>query len=215
MPTIEELFAEAEKDNKTFHPVDGRAGLVWFPGNLAAGLAVQTTHIWGDIVHLIKIRRPQRDEYRRKLLLKYIVIELRSLIEVMDRLQGEVMKAAVIEPGKERPWRGLTLIESEEAKRLFKEYSIAKKSAQPLLLEIRHNIGAHRENLDWQQTIKLWDSMSESLIRPLIDVLPRVFAHVKELDLFEWNRSHEDGSFEVLGPRFLNSSDEIDQSPES
>lgn len=113
MPTIEELFAEAEKDNKTFHPVDSRTGLVWFPGNLAAGLAVQTTHIWDDIVHLIKIRRPQRDEYRRKLLLKYIVIELRSLIEVMDRLQGEVMRAAVIEPSKERPWRGITLIESE------------------------------------------------------------------------------------------------------
>lgn len=63
--------------------------------------------------------------------------------------------------------------------------------------------------------MKLWDSMSESLIRPLIDVLPRVFAHVKELDIFEWNRSHEDGSFEVLGPIFLNSSDEVFQPPDS
>jgi hypothetical protein len=200
MSTIEELITEAAKHNRTFHPIDAPTGLVWFPGNEAAALAIQSTHIWDDIIHLIEMRSSQGDKYRRRLILKYVVVELRSLMEVTDRLQSHVMKAPVIGLETSTPWRGITLEERREAKSLYKEYSLIKKKSEALIIGIRDNIGAHRGNLDWRETGSLWESISVDQIQPLLDILPRVFAHIKELDIFEWNRTPEDGVIEILGP---------------
>jgi hypothetical protein len=95
-------------ENSVFHPIWQRSPAAWFPGDEKTSALIAGEHIWDDILRLGRIRSRCRDEYDRKLLLKYICIELRSLIEVMDKLQAAVMSAEVYEAGTKSLWRGIT-----------------------------------------------------------------------------------------------------------
>ena len=55
-----------------FHPVWQREPSAWFPGDEKTSALIAGEHIWDDILRLIKIRAHRKDEYDRKLLLKYI-----------------------------------------------------------------------------------------------------------------------------------------------
>ena len=137
--------------------------------------------------------------YARKLMIKYLIIEIRSLIEIIDRLRAQVMKAPVFNPTKESVWRGITEAEHQRSRELFKEYSSVKLSVEGSIIQIRDNIGAHRGNVDWQQVMRFWDEISMETVSPLLEVVPRVFEHVKELDIYEWNRTPVDGVIEFIG----------------
>ena len=201
MRDLDEILRVIPKKPTTFHPVHERSENAWFPGNEAASLLLQCKHIWEDIDSLAKIRSATRNEYSRKLLVKYLIIELRSLMEVFDRLQGYVMKAEVFDPAVKCAYRGLTQSEHAKAKELFKEYSLAKRTTERLIIEIRDNIGAHRGNVNWQQIMQFWDKVSIETIKPVLDVIPRIFEHVRELNIYEWNRYLLDGAIEIIGSR--------------
>lgn len=197
---LDELLAISATP-EVFHPIRESPPDAWFPGNEAASLAVQCSHIWEDILCLTKIRAATADKYARQLLLKHLVVELRSLLEVFDRLQSHVMRAEVYEPGASNPWRGLTLEEHARARALYKEYAGAKRQTERAIIDIRDNIGAHRGNLDWQQVRRFWSLVTVETIAPVLDVVPRVFDLVKDLNIYEWNRRFPDGSTAVLGSR--------------
>lgn len=199
MHELDEIIDAEKKGPATFHPVHERGEDSWFPGNEAAALVVQIGHIWEDLLELIDLRQSTSDGYKRKLLLKYAVIEVRSLIEVFDRLQAIVMKAGTFDPRERHGWREITVEEREEAKELLKGYSESKKSVANRIIGIRNMIGAHRGSLDWQQTMAFWDSISPALIQPVLDSIPPAFNFIKELDLFEWNRTPSEGGLEVIG----------------
>lgn len=114
-------------EDTVFHPVWRRESNAWFPGNEKTSVLIAGEHIWDDIQRLCMIRSQCKDDYNRKLMLKYICMELRSLIEVMDKLQSAVMSAEVYEVDTKPLWRGISTQERDTAKKLWKKYSTAKK----------------------------------------------------------------------------------------
>lgn len=185
----------------TFHPIYQRSPSAWFPGNEAASLLLQSQFIWDDIVALSNIQHDSNGQYQRKLILKYLIVELRSLLEVFDRLQALVMRATVFDPEErdQRPYRGITMAEHRLARALYKEYAQAKSGVEKDVVDIRNAIGAHRGNIDWPVVMRFWDALSLSALQPLLDVIPRVFAHVKELNIYEWSRAPNEGVIEIIG----------------
>jgi len=196
-------------ENSVFHPIWQRSQAAWFPGDEKTSALIAGEHIWDDILRLSKIRSRCRDEYDRKLLLKYICIELRSLIEVMDKLQAAVMSAEVYEAGTKPLWRGITTEDREVARHLWKKYSAAKKQVENDLINIRNRIAAHRDFsynskeiegvTGWNLVMLLWDRLETDLFHDLLASIPPAFNHAKDLNIFEWNRRPEDGVIEILG----------------
>lgn len=199
MDALDEIINSERVEPKTFHPVHERDPSAWFPGNEAASLVVQIDHVWDDLLVLVKLRNSSSDDYCKKLLLKYAVIEVRSLIELFDRLRSLVMKANIFDPKERQGWREVTAEEHEKVKELLKDYSSAKKKAEKDIIDIRNSIGAHRGNLDWHQVMRFWDAVTPELINPILKAIPPVFDYIKELDLYEWNRIPRDGSVEFIG----------------
>jgi len=195
--------------NSVFHPVWQRDPAAWFPGDEKTSALIAGEHIWDDILRLSKIRAQCRDQYNRKLMLKYICIELRSLIEVMDKLQSAVMSAEVYEVSTKPLWRGITTEERDVAKQLWKNYSTAKKQVENDLINIRNRIAAHRDfsynskkiegAIGWNLAMLLWDRLEIGLFEGLMSSIPPAFNHAKDLNIYEWNRAPEDGVLEILG----------------
>lgn len=198
MRKLDELLHAFPRE-ATFHPINERSEHAWFPGNEACSLMLQCRYIWDDIEAVGRLRNSTKEDYSRKLLLKYLIIELRSLIEVIDRLRTHVMKAPTFDPARESLWRGLTIAEHQRARELFKEYSSAKLAVENDVISIRDNIGAHRGNVNWSQVASFWDKVSVETVKPLLDAIPRIFEFVKELNIYEWNRYHLDGAIEIIG----------------
>lgn len=200
MDALDEIL-NAQPLPGVFHPVHQRDPGVWFPGDETTSLLLQSQYVWDDILHLADILQETRDDYRRKLILKYVFVELRSFLEVFDRLQAKVMRATVFDPADRanRPYRGITHAENQRAKDLYKVYATAKAATDRAIVQVRNNIGAHRGNLNWQEVMAFWDAISVATIQPLLDTIPPVFAHVKELNIYEWNRTPGDGTIEILG----------------
>src|SRR5690349_10043271 len=90
-----------------YNPVYKRESDAWYPTNEAADLLVHIHHIWEDITRVNAVR----DEIRGKLpdearlLFKYILVEFRSLLDPLHRLQAIVMKADMLKKGKPAPFR--------------------------------------------------------------------------------------------------------------
>ena len=187
------------QEPKTYHPVKCRDKDAWFPGNEASSLVVQIRHVLDDIRVLRDLYQSDIDDYAKKLILKYVVIEVRSLIKLLDKLQGKVMSAPVFDPREQQGWREITIEEREKAKVLFKKFSLAKKEVKNKIISIRNNIGAHRGNLDWQQVMKFWDLMEPELVNPLLSEVPELFDYIKSLDLYEWNKISSRGNPVFLG----------------
>lgn len=171
----------------------------WFPGNEAAALLIQIGHIWEDISHLKELHVSQNEQYKKQLILKYVVIEVRSLIEVFDRLASLAMKAPVFDPSERQGWREITEEERRHVASLLKEYSKAKLKVAKTITGVRNEVGAHRGNTNWQEVRKFWGAISPELINPILESVPPAFEYIKELDLFEWNRVIKDGVHEFVG----------------
>jgi hypothetical protein len=191
---LDEIIEAGRSAPPTFHPVHERDTSAWFPGNEAASLLLQVQHIWEDLLHLSDIRIETSGDYRKKLLLKYVVIEVRSIIQLIDRLQSLVMKTPTFNPREKQGWREITEEEREESKLLFAIYNAEKHSVSKKIRNVRNEICAHRGNLNWQEVMSFWDAITPELVNPLLATVPALFNHLKELDLYDWNRSYEDGS---------------------
>ncbi|MQM38730.1 hypothetical protein KBTX_02749 [wastewater metagenome] len=200
MDSLDEIINAEAREPKTFHPVHERGQDAWFPGNEAASLLIHVNHIWEDLYALLRVRAGVSDAYTKKLFLRYAVIEVRSLIQVFDRMQVIVMQAPTFDPRERHGWRELTTEEKEQAKELFKPYSEAKKAVSDEVRNVRNAVCAHRENLDWQSVMSFWDAITPELIRPILNAVPAPFNFLKELDLYEWNRTPRDGTVEFIGP---------------
>jgi hypothetical protein len=133
-----------------FHPVHERRPDAWFPGNESASLLIAIEHAWEDIKRLADLRKAAEDAYDRRLLLKYVIIEVRSLTQMMDRLRAKVMTAEVYVASEQPLYRGISDHQAAEAREYWRRYSEAQKAAERDLIAVRNKLAAHRDVLDWQ-----------------------------------------------------------------
>lgn len=186
-----------------FHPIHMRDLDAWFPGNDAASLMIHLGHAYEDMIRTLKLREGVKDEYTRRLLLKYAAVELRAMLPLIEHLQGEVMRAAVVEEADSYPWRAVTKSQMEECQRLFKTFNRAKASAEKKLVGIRNRIGAHRSVDPWDEVMRAWDELTPELISPLASTISPLYNYVARLDIFDWTRcpDGDDGVIEIFGGR--------------
>jgi hypothetical protein len=183
----------------TFHPIHRREKSVWYPGNDAADFLLQIRNVWEDILMLRGMIDRSSDQTERKLLFKYILVELYSILEPIKLLQDVIFTAPVRKPGEPVPWRSISEEEKETAKRLFRQHNVAKNNVESLVSEIRNKIGAHRDQLVWQRVMELWDSLEPQRFHDLLNTIPPIFGFAKELDLYEWTRQPDDsGAIEIF-----------------
>lgn len=182
-----------------FDPLQRQIEEVWFPGDEPTSLLVSGQHIWEDILRMLGLRKRCKDDYERKLLLKYVVLETVSMLAVMDGLQRAVMTAEVYTPPEPPLYRGISDEEKAEALELWTAYSNAKKAVGSELTQIRNKVAAHRDVSNWRLAMDLWDKVDPSLVEALLFAIPPAFNHSKELNIFEWNIRHDDGTITILG----------------
>lgn len=195
---FERLIMEGEKNAPSmFHPVHERNGGTWFPSNEAGSIASIISHTWEDIHCLFRIRKNSKTDYERKLLFKYIIIELHSMLEQIEKLQGIIFSLAKGGASRNMPNGYISKTEAEEIKVLFKKYYTIKKEVGKEIFKIRNKIGAHRGNQPWINIMELWDKLAPDTFKPLLNVIPELFDAIKKLDIYDWTRSHEDGSIEI------------------
>jgi len=198
----------------TFDPLQRQIDEVWFPGSTPTSLLVSGRHIWEDISRLLALRHHCKDDYERKLLLKYVMVELVSMLAAMDGLRNAVMTADVYEPPTPPLYRGISVQDKATAMLLWTAYSGAKKAVSHELVLIRNKVGAHYDVSNWHQWMELWGKIDPALISGLLETIPQAFQHASELNIFEWNMSYEDGRRRVLGgpidPETLTTGDDED-----
>lgn len=196
---IERAITNARKNAlPVFHPFCERSEKAWCPGNDAGIVATIISNTWEDIRLLSQIRNKSKNDYEKKLLFKYVIVELRSIIQLMDKLQGFIF--LIINEDQENKHNGH--ISSEEAKELrilFKKYHLIKNKVDSDIIDIRNTIGAHRGCHPWTEIINNWDKLDPDLFLELLTFLAEIFNYIKELDIYDWIRScDDDGSVEII-----------------
>lgn len=187
---------------KTFHPIRSRDRYKnWHPANEAANLIVHISHTWEDLNCLKRILKERDNTYEKKLLFRYCLIEIKSLLDLFDKLQPIVMKRPVYSKTEEIEWRGLLVEEKKKVKRLFKIYHEARDKIYSDLRDMRNKISAHRDVDSWDDIIALWDKLDYSNVNPLLKTIPPLFNYVKDLDIYEWSAELEEGIFTAIGPK--------------
>jgi hypothetical protein len=127
-----------------------------------------------------------------------VIIEVRSLIDLMDRLRAKVMSVDTYEPGQKPLYRGISSEERAAACEHWSKYSDARKAVEDIIA-VRNKIGAHRDVSEWQVVMSLWDKLDAKLISKLLDTIPAAFNQAKDLNIFEWSREPEPGVLEIIG----------------
>jgi len=195
---LEKYLKEAEENAPPmFHPVFERNEGAWFPGNEVGSIASIISHAWEDVLCLIDIRKDRSSDYERRLLFKYIIIELRSIIEQLEKLQGIIFTFVRGNPEKSIRSGQITNQEAEEIRSLFKKYHSIKKTVENDIIKIRNGIGAHRGNQPWKDIMEQWDKLDPEAFRPLFEVIPELFERIISLDIYDWTRIPEEGVIEI------------------
>ena len=194
--SIEEILKEVEENASTvFHPLYERSRNAWVPSNQAGIVASMISHAWEDIHCLSKIRAKTEDDYEKKLLLKYMVVELRSILEQMDTLQGIVFQ--IIKGGCEHHGY-VSNEESQKITALFKKYHKIKSVVEKDLVAIRNKIGAHRSQHPWDEIMELWDKLDSEIFKDIFEFMPEIFAYLIKLDIYDWSRSVQENSVDII-----------------
>lgn len=152
------------RQTQTFHPIHRREAEFWHPGNDAASLRIHISHIWEDIIMLRDMLLRSENNIEQRLLFKYILVELHSILSPIARLQTIIMTVPVAKQGKPTPFHSISVEDKETAKQLFKVHNIAKNKTESLLADIRNDIGAHRGLQPWERIIQLGKVLSRNIL---------------------------------------------------
>lgn len=194
-----------EEPIPAFHPIKYREKDVWYPSNVASILLIHINHIVEDIHILFKIKKGLNDKYENALLLKYIIIETKNLLEKIDNLKTIIFKTPIKDTSNKNLFRYLTLNEMEKAKELFKSYDDNKKEIEDEINKIRNKIGAHRDIDNWNFIIELYDKLeiSEDRLYKLFDTIDEILPFIKDLNIYDWFREPKPGLKSFFGTRII------------
>lgn len=193
---LEEIIAAMEQEKPyMFHPIHRSDKTAWYPGNDAARAICMISNAWEDILCLMRLRKSTESEYDKRLVFKYMLVELRSIIDIIPDAQASVMK--IIDGGNDSsngyiPDEKFCVLRS-----LFKKYSEVKGAVQDDLNSIRNKIGAHRDKEFWRKTDELWRKLEPEKFQPLFDVIHELHEELRQLDIYTWTRIPEEEAIEI------------------
>jgi len=171
-------------DEPIYDPFGERGPTFYHPANEAAMHLIAIQLIYRDIEKLASLYRGSTDTYTKKLIVKYIIIEI---ISVNNHIVGLANKIISGQTGYEIEPNLLTT-----AKGLYKQYRDTRKKNWSELKDIRNKLGAHREHLDLLTISKLWDKIDIKVIGQIISCIPPLFNFVKGLNVYCWTKRGQD-----------------------
>ncbi len=172
-------------DVPVFDPFKLQGEDFYRPGNEPAACLMQIQYIYEDIAKLFEILARLQEEYERKLLSKYIIMELISMDRFIQRLADLIISGHLDFPAEPE--------EVERVKQLYKAYKRARKQHWKGFGKVRDKIAAHRDPLDLITIAKIWDSIDLRDILSILKSVPPFFNYVKGLNVFTWVKSEKTG----------------------
>jgi len=177
-----------------FHPIHQRSEKAWCPSNEPACVLSLIGHTWEDLVIISERRAKTEGDREKRLLFKYALIELHSIVEQFERLQSLIFQT--MRGRQEENCYYISEHEIVQLKALLKQYHFEKRLVEQDLIAIRNNIGAHRGYHPWNEIIALWDKIEPGPFRPFLEVIPRLFECVRNLDIYDWMCIPEEGTIQ-------------------
>ncbi len=188
-----------------FDPIRHRGDDFFHPGNDSALYLMQIQYVYKDIVKLYEILSTQNDEYGKKLITKYVVIEWISLNEYLQKLINIIIK--------DKSDYELNHSEKSKTKELYKEYKEQRKKYFKELEFIRNKLAAHRDPLNFLEIANIWDSIDPQSILEILTPLPKLFNYIKALNLYTWTKEEITENGKVVAfvqPFKYNSANSVD-----
>jgi len=191
---LAQLEAAAAEEPLMFHPIHQRSEKAWCPSNEPACVLSLIGHTWEDLVIISERRAKTEGDREKRLLFKYALIELHSIVEQFERLQSLIFQT--MRGRQEENCYYISEHEIVQLKALLKQYHFEKRLVEQDLIAIRNNIGAHRGYHPWNEIIALWDKIEPGPFRPFLEVIPRLFECVRNLDIYDWMCIPEEGTIQ-------------------
>lgn len=171
-------------DEPIYDPFGDRGPTFYHPANEAAMHLVAIKLIHRDIEKLWNMYRESKDGYERRLLAKYIIIEIVSLDSHVANL---VKKITSGQTGYEIDADALIT-----AKKLHRQYKSIMKKEWEDLKDVRNKLAAHRDRLDLITLSKLWDKIDIEAIVEIVNSISTLFNFLKGLNVYCWTKSGQD-----------------------
>ena len=168
-----------------YDPFGERGPTFYHPANDAAMHLIAIQLIYRDIEKLLKLRR-QKDGYAKRLLLKYVIIEIVSVDTQIVSLANTIISGAT---GYKLESNKLAI-----AKELYKQYTDVREKNWDKLKIIRNKLGAHRDRLDLLTIAELWDNIDIKSMWQILEAIPPLFNFFKDLNVYCWTKADQDKS---------------------
>ncbi|MBI1803117.1 MAG: hypothetical protein HYR77_01490 [Ignavibacteria bacterium] len=175
-----------------FDPFGERGATHYHPTNSAAIHLVAIQLTYRDIARLQRIYSRSRNRYTKKLICKYVIIELVSIDAHITSLANDVISGKV----------GYKISDSDlvEIKKVYKEYKAARKPKWSQLQAVRNRLGAHRDSLDLLTVSKLWDQVDTEAINTILRAVAPMLRLLMKLNVYTWSKSHRSGIISFIQP---------------
>ena len=163
----------------------------WYPANDLARNLLLLRLRWEDITALAAIRSRTQDTDERKLLTKYLALEIFALHDIVKRVQSLVfqpdadMAHPEVLPRLRKTMRAYN--------REFREFS-------GLFTKVRNQLVAHSKDLQPTEIKELWDRLEPGALEPILRVMPTVFECLRDVGLDVWSKSGTRGTIRLAFP---------------
>jgi hypothetical protein len=164
-----------------FDPLGVRVDTHYFPGNPPAQEFANIQLIWRDVESLRTLRAASKVAHVKNILTKYLMMELCSLDEVIRPFANSIILRKEGYPSSPA--------EINSVKSALKGYNKAAKSAQPLMLNVRHKMAAHRETISLTQMVHHLDVIQESQVSKILDAAKALIGVLFSVDIYVWTKS--------------------------
>ena len=172
-------------DGPIYDSVFDRADKNYYPANDPALRLVLIGQIYRDIQRLYLLIQEIPDEYGRRLLTKYAVIEWLSMDENMRRLFRGV--------GQGEPGYSLDGSHKKSLKEQQKTYRQSTDHFQQIFHPIRNKIGAHRDaNIHLSVVAEHWDALEIDRLSEACSYVATAYNFLKSLPIYVWTKRGRD-----------------------
>ena len=114
-----------------------------WPANQYARYLWQAFALWEDITVLAGIYSVEKDQHRKLVIARHLLVDFDSLDDLLKEFHGYV---------KDEELDGLDARDSQVMQASFSEYHGAVEPYRGLLKKIRNNLGAHRTAMPWRKS---------------------------------------------------------------
>lgn len=141
-------------------------------------------HIYRDVQRLYQFIDATTDDYGRKLLTKYAIVELTAMDNHLQHLFVDILEGKTGYP-----------LDDVQRNSVVAQKKIYNQSSQPLRAKfapIRNKLGAHRDTVHLGLVAEIWDSLNVEELLKACRYAASAFNFLKSLQVYSWTKKGMD-----------------------